>query len=181
MINTGEAQKLLDEISFQVQALQQAAKEINSIQDLSDIKSNLMSLKDFKVEVDTHKIEIELERELQTIKSKIAEIRSQFDFNELDVISKSLKEIKSETKSYRMTSLFYVSVVSVAIGYAINILHPILPYHIVNNEAKILNEFKTIGVKVDEQGGQKYISIPPVAHRFVNKQGELIITINKIR
>lgn len=179
MINTGEAQRLLDEISFQVQALQQVSKEINSIQDLTEIKSNLMSLKNFKV--DTHKIEIELERELQTIKSKIAEIRSQFDFNELDVISKSLKEIKSETKSYRMTSLFYVSVVSVAIGYAINILHPILPYHIVNNEAKILNEFKTIGVKVDEQGGQKYISIPPVAHRFVNKQGELIITINKIR
>lgn len=179
MFNTDEARKLLDEINFQVTKLESVAKEINSIKELGEIKANLLSLKDFKV--DTSRLEKELEYELSKIKEKINEIKSHFDFSELDVISSRLKEIKNETQNFRFSSLSYVAIVSLCIGYAVNILHPILPYHIIDKDANIMQEFKKIGVKFDEQAGEKYILIPQQTNKIRNRDGDLVITINKIK
>ena len=44
-----------------------------------------------------------------------------------------------------------------------------------------MQEFKKIGVEFEEQNGQKYILIPQNTNRVVNKQGDLVITINKIK
>jgi hypothetical protein len=180
MFNADEAKNLLDEISFQVIKLESVAKEINSISELNDIKANLISLKNFKI--DTSRLEKDLDTELSKIKEKINEIKKQFDFSELDVISAKLKEIKKETQNFRFSSLAYVAVTSLGLGYAINILHPILPYyHAVDKSAAVMQEFKKIGVEFEEQNGQKYILIPQNTNRVVNKQGDLVITINKIK
>lgn len=179
MFNTAEAKNLLDEISFQVIKLESVAKEINSISELNDIKSNLISLKNFKI--DTSRLEKELDYELSKIKQKIEEIKKQFDFSELDVISSKLKEIKKETQNFRFSSLGYVAIASLCIGYTINIVYPILPYHVVDKSAAVMQEFKKIGVEFEEQNNQKYILIPQGTNRVVNKQGDLVITINKIK
>lgn len=177
MVNIEEGKKILEEITYQVIKLESVSKEINSIKELGEIKANLLSLKDFKV--DTSRLEKELEYELSKIKEKINEMKGQFDFSELDEISKKLIDIKRETQNFRFSSLSYVAIVSLCLGYAINILHPILPYHIIDKDANIVQEFKKIGLKFDEQDGKKYILVPQGVNRFVNKNSDLIITTQK--
>lgn len=179
MFNADEAKNLLDEISFQVIKLESVAKEINSISELNDIKANLISLKNFKI--DTSRLEKDLDTELSKIKEKINEIKKQFDFSELDVISSKLKEIKKETQNFRFSSLAYVAISSLCIGYAINIVYPILPYHVIDKSAAVMQEFQKIGVEFEEQDGQKYILIPQKTNRIVNRGGDLVITVNKIK